>query len=85
MSAVLALTADVDVMGVGGFNGRDPAPTLERFQQLVAAGEVRYFVDGGGGGGRPGGVSEVTAWVRDGFTATTVGGFTVYDLTRPVR
>jgi 4-amino-4-deoxy-L-arabinose transferase-like glycosyltransferase len=80
-SAGLALASDTDVMGIGGFNGGDPAPTLERFQQLVAAGEVRYFIGGGGGG--PGGRSEIATWVEENFTSTTVGGWTVYDLTRP--
>jgi 4-amino-4-deoxy-L-arabinose transferase-like glycosyltransferase len=79
-SANLALAAGVDVMGIGGFNGRDPAPTLERFQELVAAGEVRYFIAGGGG---PGGDSEITTWVRDTFASTTVGSATVFDLTGP--
>ncbi|GAA5109882.1 ArnT family glycosyltransferase [Pseudonocardia adelaidensis] len=80
-SADLALASDTDVMGIGGFNGGDPAPTLERFQELVAAGEVHYFVGGGGGG--PGGRSEIATWVEANFTLTTVGGWTVYDLTRP--
>jgi hypothetical protein len=82
-SATLALASDTDVMGNGGFNGGDPAPTLERFQELVAAGEVHYFVAGGGpGGGGPGGRSEIAAWVEQNFTPTDVGGRTVYDLTR---
>jgi 4-amino-4-deoxy-L-arabinose transferase-like glycosyltransferase len=79
-SASLALASGVDVMGIGGFNGGDPAPTLERFQELVAAGEVHYFIGGGGG---PGGNSEIATWVQENFTPTTVGGTTVYDLTRP--
>jgi hypothetical protein len=79
-SASLALASDTDVMGIGGFNGGDPAPTLEQFQALVAAGEVRYFVGGGGG---PGGNSEIATWVQGTFTSTTVGGWTVYDLTDP--
>jgi hypothetical protein len=79
-SAGLALASDTDVMGIGGFNGGDPAPTLEQFQALVAAGEVRYFVGGGGG---PGGNSEIATWVQRTFTSTTVGGWTVYDLTDP--
>jgi hypothetical protein len=72
------------VMAVGGFSGSDPAPTLERFQQYVAAGDVHYFVvsaTGGFGGGR-GGSSEIVAWVESTFTPTTVGGATVYDLTK---
>jgi 4-amino-4-deoxy-L-arabinose transferase-like glycosyltransferase len=79
-SAGLALAGGVDVMGIGGFNGRDPAPTLEQFQALVAAGEVHYFIGGGGG---PGGDSEIATWVQDNFTSTTVGGRPVYDLTQP--
>jgi 4-amino-4-deoxy-L-arabinose transferase-like glycosyltransferase len=54
-SAGLALASGTAVMGIGGFSGSDPAPSLEQFQASVAAGEVRYFVPGGGpGGGRPG-------------------------------
>ncbi|MHA6628851.1 ArnT family glycosyltransferase [Pseudonocardia sichuanensis] len=55
-SAALALASDTTVMGIGGFSGGDPAPTLEEFQALVAAGEVHWFVGGGmGPGGGPGG------------------------------
>jgi hypothetical protein len=77
-SAAFALASGTDVMGIGGFSGGDPAPTLEQFQALVAAGEVHYFIGGGGG---PGGNSEIATWVQDNFTSTTVGGATVYDLT----
>jgi hypothetical protein len=45
-------------------------------------GKVHYFI---AGGGMPGGGSDtaqqIAAWVADAFTATTVGGVTVYDLT----
>jgi 4-amino-4-deoxy-L-arabinose transferase-like glycosyltransferase len=47
--AALALESDTTVMGIGGFSGTDPAPTLEEFQGIVAAGEVRWFVDRGTG------------------------------------
>ena len=88
-------TGGVPVMAIGGFSGSDPAPSLAEFQQLVAAHEVHYFVAGAGGGfggaggaggaGRGGGndASQVTAWVEAHFTAQTVGGTTVYDLTTP--
>ena len=77
-------------MGIGGFTGSDPSPTLAQFQAYVAAGEISYFIAGVGGGGGFGGVarggstgagSEIQAWVEANFTATTVGGTTVYDLT----
>jgi 4-amino-4-deoxy-L-arabinose transferase-like glycosyltransferase len=76
------------VMAIGGFNGTDPAPTLEQFEAMVAAGDVHYFIAGGGFGGGPGGQSAGTAsaisqWVADTFTSTTVGNETVYDLTDP--
>jgi 4-amino-4-deoxy-L-arabinose transferase-like glycosyltransferase len=77
------------VISIGGFNGTDPAPTLEQFQQWVAEGKVHYFIGGGGFGGRAGGggqnggsseSSEISAWVQETFTSTTVGGVTLYDL-----
>ena len=49
--ASLALASGTDVMSIGGFTGSDPAPTLAQFQAWVAAGDVRYFVEGGGPGG----------------------------------
>ena len=33
-------------------------------------------------GGGSGAAAQITAWVRDRFTAETVGGVTVYDLAR---
>ncbi|HUL27592.1 MAG TPA: glycosyltransferase family 39 protein [Streptosporangiaceae bacterium] len=83
------------VMAIGGFTGSDPAPTLAEFVKLVSAHEIHYFVTSGsgagtgtrGGAGGPGGGSgyaaQITAWVSAHFTARTVGGMTVYDLTTP--
>jgi hypothetical protein len=71
------------VMPIGGFNGSDPSPTLEQFQQYVAEGRIHYFIGGGGfnanGGGRSG--QQIAAWVAENFTATTIDGATFYDLT----
>ncbi|WP_433461331.1 ArnT family glycosyltransferase [Spirillospora sp. CA-128828] len=75
------------VMAVGGFNGTDPAPTLAGFQSLVRQGKIHYFVGGGGGGMsmRAGSGSDaaqkISAWVAANYTATTVGGTVLYDLT----
>jgi 4-amino-4-deoxy-L-arabinose transferase-like glycosyltransferase len=73
------------VMAIGGFNGSDPAPTLEQFQQFVAEGRIHYFLGGGRmGGGSMGGsdaARQISAWVQQRFTASSVGGATVYDLT----
>jgi hypothetical protein len=76
-------------MAIGGFTGSDPAPSLAEFTKLVAEHEIHYFVGGGtgGGAGGPGGAggdaSQITAWVEAHFTAKTVGGTTVYNLTTP--
>ncbi|MGC4798417.1 ArnT family glycosyltransferase [Micromonospora saelicesensis] len=70
------------VMPIGGFNGSDPSPTLAQFQRYVADGKIHYFV--GGGGFRANGGSsasqEIAAWVAETFTAQTVDGVTVYNL-----
>ncbi|MEU5937051.1 glycosyltransferase family 39 protein [Micromonospora sp. NPDC047187] len=70
------------VMPIGGFNGSDPSPTLAQFQRYVADKKIHYFV--GGGGFRANGGSsasqEIAAWVAETFTAQTVDGVTVYDL-----
>ncbi|HZS13276.1 MAG TPA: glycosyl transferase, partial [Candidatus Dormibacteraeota bacterium] len=73
------------ILAIGGFNGTDPTPTLARFEQLVSQGRIHYFIAGGRGGGPGVGASSdsqaITQWVESHFTATTVGGVTLYDLT----
>ena len=76
------------VMAIGGFNGTDPWPTLTRFKQYVAVGRIHYYISGGGFG--PGGSSSsdataIAAWVKAHYTARTVDGVTVYDLTAPAH
>ena len=80
-AASLELASGKAVIGIGGWSGSDPAPTLDEFKQYVAGGQIKYFVDGGRGGGPGGGSSDITSWVTANFTATTVDGQTVYDLT----
>ena len=83
------LAARDPVMSIGGFNGTDPAPTLAQFEKYVAQGRIHYYIAGGGGLGGPGGTgssgtspaSQIASWVSADFTATTVDGVTVYDLT----
>ncbi|GAB3879897.1 hypothetical protein GCM10029964_033090 [Kibdelosporangium lantanae] len=79
----LQLASGKAVMAIGGFTGSDPAPTLDEFKRYVADHQIHYFVAGGRGGfGGFGGGSDITSWVQANFTATTIGGQTVYDLTR---
>jgi 4-amino-4-deoxy-L-arabinose transferase-like glycosyltransferase len=74
------------VMAMGGFTGSDPAPTLAEFEQWVKAGDITYYIAGGGaGGGRggQGGFSQITTWVEAHYKAATIGGQTVYLLLQP--
>ncbi|HSA52696.1 MAG TPA: glycosyl transferase, partial [Yinghuangia sp.] len=75
------------VMAIGGFNGSDPAPTLEQFKEMVADGRIHYFIGGGTGmGAQMGGSNasqEISSWVTANFTSQAVDGITLYDLTQP--
>ncbi|MGZ4673990.1 MAG: mannosyltransferase YkcB-related protein, partial [Ilumatobacteraceae bacterium] len=78
------LATQKPVMAVGGFNGSDPSPTLAEFQRYVANGQIHYFIASGGFGPQIGGSNEsrqIAQWVSDNYTATTIGGVTLYDLT----
>lgn len=81
------LASGESVMPVGGYNGTDPAPTLEEFQKLVAQGKIHYYIAGtissGMGGSSSGSdaAEQIDEWVQAHFTSTTVDGTTVCDLT----
>jgi 4-amino-4-deoxy-L-arabinose transferase-like glycosyltransferase len=87
-AAGLALSTREAVMGIGGFNGSDPSPTLAEFRAYVAAGEIHYYIagnDAAGFRGTRGGsaaAADINAWVTANFTPTTIGGITVYDLSQ---
>ena len=72
------------VMAIGGFNGSDPSPTLAQFQEYVRQHRIHYLIGGSGPRGDSGSNTgaQIAAWVAQNFTATTVGGTTVYDLTQ---
>lgn len=77
------LATESPVMPVGGYNGSDPSPTLEQFQQYIADGKIHFFIGSGGTGGMnaEGTATAISTWVSENFTATTVDGVTLYDLT----
>ena len=87
-AATIELASGEPVMAIGGFNGQGGNISLATFEAYVAKGDIHYFIASGtGGGGGPGGTSNsdsaITSWVEAHFTATTIGGQTVYDLTAP--
>lgn len=85
-AASLELATNTNVIALGGWNGGDPYPTLAEFQDMVAKGQIGYYIAGGGMGGGgfggQGGNSEVASWVQANFQAQTVGNSTVYKLTK---
>jgi 4-amino-4-deoxy-L-arabinose transferase-like glycosyltransferase len=75
------------VMALGGFNGTDPSPTLAQFKRYVADGRIHYFAGGsvmGGGRAATGSqaAQDITSWVKKHYPAVTVGGVTMYDLSK---
>lgn len=78
------LASGSPVLAIGGFNGTDPYPTLAQFQEMVQNGQIHYFVGDGGmsststGGSDAG--AQIAEWVAENYTAQTVSGVTVYDL-----
>jgi len=85
-AASYQLATQESVMPIGGFNGSDPSPTLAQFETWVSEGKIHYFIGGSGFGGSSGGAnvgSQIQEWVAASYTAQTVGGVTVYDLTQP--
>jgi hypothetical protein len=87
-AAGLELASGTAGIALGGWNGNDPSPTLAQFQTYAAAGQIHYYIAGGGMGGGRGGQgddttasAQIAAWVAANYPATTVGGTTVYDLT----
>jgi 4-amino-4-deoxy-L-arabinose transferase-like glycosyltransferase len=83
-AAPLELATGRSVIAIGGFSGSDPAPTLAQFKAMVAKGQIHYYIAGGGngpGGGR-GSTSGIGSWVSANFSSTTIGGQTIYDLTK---
>jgi 4-amino-4-deoxy-L-arabinose transferase-like glycosyltransferase len=85
------LGSGAPVMAIGGFNGTDPAPTLDEFKRYVADKKIHYFIRGRmmigqwGGHGASGSreAADIADWVETRFTPTTVDKVVIYDLTQP--
>lgn len=83
------LSTGDSVMPIGGFAGADPAPTLQQFQEYVGAGRIHYFLESPHPGmpdfrtdsGSESESSRIGDWVKEHYTATTVDGVMLYDLT----
>ena len=81
------LASGLPVLAVGGFNGTDPSPTLEQFQQLVTQGRVHWFIGAGTRGplgdtssGGSDQARQIAEWVAATYTPITIDGTVLYDL-----
>ena len=75
------------VMAIGGFNNNGGQLSRAQFIRYVKAGDIHYYIASGGAGGGPGGqtsstTGEISSWVQAHYSAQTIGGVTVYDLTK---
>ena len=68
-AASIILETGKPVMAVGGFSGTDNILTVERLEQMVKNGEIRFFQLDGNGMGRQ---SEITEWVKAHGKAVTL-------------
>ncbi|MDR3665175.1 MAG: glycosyltransferase family 39 protein [Mycobacterium sp.] len=90
-AAGLELATRTPVIAIGGFGGKDPAPTLQQFQSYVANHELTYYVlpdpknDDHPSFFDNNSHSDITDWVKANFTSTHVGTDTVYNLTVPLK
>jgi 4-amino-4-deoxy-L-arabinose transferase-like glycosyltransferase len=76
------LATGQEVMPMGGFSGSVPEPTLARVKQLVATGQLRFFLLGGTGGfggpgrgGTGGTTAQVTSWVESACAAVPAADY----------
>jgi 4-amino-4-deoxy-L-arabinose transferase-like glycosyltransferase len=76
-AADLQLATGTPVLPIGGFFGRDPAPTLDQFQADVGAHRIHWYVPGMVGRGS---AVRIDRWVRAHAPRVRVGTTTIYDL-----
>jgi len=81
-TAGIIIATGEPVVTIGGFNGGDPAPTVDELAELVESGQLKYVLLGGQGGGPGGGASEISAWVQEHGTAVEDAGTTAGTLYR---
>jgi hypothetical protein len=79
-AASLELQSGRAVISMFGFTGSDSAMTVAKLRQLVASGQLKYVMLGGGGGpGRLGGgdsgSSQVDTWVQQNCTAVAASAY----------
>ncbi|MFT3799407.1 ArnT family glycosyltransferase [Microbacterium sp.] len=63
-AGIIIASGGAPVLPIGGFNSRDPVPTLAAFEQLVADGQLRYVLVSSGALRRDDGAQSASAQIR---------------------
>ncbi|MET0235007.1 MAG: hypothetical protein ABW224_10250, partial [Kibdelosporangium sp.] len=66
-AAPYIIATDENVIGMGGFSGGDPAPSVDQLSTWVRAGRLKFVLTGGRGGGMRGAGqgSDRSAWIQE--------------------
>jgi 4-amino-4-deoxy-L-arabinose transferase-like glycosyltransferase len=83
-AAPYIIATDENVIGMGGFGGQDPAPSVDQLSAWVHEGKLRFVLVGGRGfGGMRGGESaDRSAWIEQNCKSVlTAGGETLSECT----
>jgi len=77
----LQLSTGLPTLSMGGFTGRDPAPTLSQFKSLVAAGDLRYLLVTGNADSGNATIADITSWAAASCSVVEDNGSsgTLYD------
>ncbi|MDO4911646.1 MAG: glycosyltransferase family 39 protein [Corynebacterium sp.] len=80
-SASLQINSEKSILPIGGHTGDSPNITLEQFQQLIADGEIHYYVINPNITHPESYAAPFDAWVKANYSASMLEGVKVYDLT----
>jgi 4-amino-4-deoxy-L-arabinose transferase-like glycosyltransferase len=85
-AAPYIIATDENVVGMGGFSGRDPAPSVDQLSTWVQEGKLKFILTGGRGGGMRGAgeVSDRSTWIQENCKPVlTAGSETLNECTAP--
>ncbi|MCE7009627.1 glycosyltransferase family 39 protein [Kibdelosporangium philippinense] len=68
------MATDENIVSMGGFSGRDPAPTVEQLATWVKDGKLKFVLVGGRGGMRGGQASATSTWVQENCRSVLTAG-----------
>ncbi|GAA2802439.1 ArnT family glycosyltransferase [Crossiella cryophila] len=75
-ASAFLINSDVTVIGMGGFSGGDPAPSVDQLSQWKAEGKLAFVLsEGPGGRGGRGGATGRATWIEQNCTLVDPSGY----------